>query len=837
MRNLKTATSFLALIAALSAWPAMAQQDPADAGDDGIVADVVIVTGTKLATSVQDLTSSAEIFDAARLDREQLIDIGDIFLKTPNLNSRGGAAGSITIRGIGRGGVGNAGQGVTSNIYVDGAPLSGSALSRGPTSLWDVSQVEVLRGPQSSVQGRNALAGAVIVTTADPTYEYEGKARFTYGTFDSYQAAAALSGPIIADQLAARIAVDYQDTDGFITNVIANQSADRRESLALRGKLLFEPSALPDFSTKLTVDYSDASLGESRPIVSTNFGGGSPLLQDFDFFDYEANGRFPNNDVQSLRFVSESTYELGGAWLARAIVTHEDTEVDRLFGLREDFDAFDGTTFNQFDADIFSAELRFEFDYDNIRGLFGGYFYDEKSVTTRDIQTRLEPELITAILSQVPVQFRPIVAPTISVAPGDSVLSLQDGGTTDTENFAFFGQVEWQASPRWTINLGFRYDNEKFQQSDVFQENSIDPGACVATIPSIIAGVPPGDLSPTSLPCQTLVDAALGGGIDEPLLSDKFEAFLPRAAVTYNINDDSSVFASYQRGYRAGGSNVFLAPNPNGPGNIPQFQTYDPEFLDTFEIGSRNVFLDGTLIANVNVFYSIYSDQQLRLPGNSADTMDDRIENAGETTLYGAELLLDYSPTSELNLFASVGLLKTEFDDFPFAFLTPATPDSGDSDARFPANPDDPRFFNLAGNETPDAPNISFSVGANYEHPSGLFGSATFTYIGEHFADVDNLEEEDFRAAYIAAGLDPDFGETLTEKIDDRTDLTLRIGYEADNFTIFGFATNLLNNETLTDINYGSASQGSGQVELSPNETFATVNTPRAFGVGIDLKF
>ncbi|MEM9168642.1 MAG: TonB-dependent receptor [Pseudomonadota bacterium] len=790
------------------------------ASAQGAVGDEIIVTGTKLSTSVQDLDTSVEIFDADRLDREQIIDIGDIFLKTPNVSSRGGAAGAISIRGIGRGGVGGAGQGVTSNIYVDGAPLSGNALSRGPNSLWDVAQVEVLRGPQSSVQGRNALAGAIIVNTADPTYEYEGKARFTYGSFDTYQAAAALSGPIIKDQLAARIAVDYQDTDGFITNVVAGRSADRRESLLLRGKILFEPEFLPDFSTKLTVDYNDATLGESRPIVSTNFGGASPLLQDFDFLDYEANGRFPNNDVESLRFVSESTYDLGEAWLTRVIFTYEDTETDRLFGVADDFDAFDGLTFNEFDTKIFSAELRFEFDYEVVRGLFGGYFYEEEGVVRRDIQARLLP----SVVGVVPPPLQPLVA----VDPSDSIISLEDGETTDTENFAFFGQIEWDLSPKWTINVGFRYDNEEFQQSDVFQETSVIPDTCLTTAPNAVIGVPGVDpFTPVTLPCAQLVAGFLGGAPTDPLLGNEFEAFLPRFAITYNVTDSNAVFASYQRGYRAGGSNVFAVPNPDGFGNVRVLGTYDPEYLDTFEIGTRNTFLDGRLIANANVFYSIYTDQQLRLPGESADTIDDRIENAGETTLYGAEFLLDYSPTDEINLFASVGLLQTEFDDFPFAI----------DGTGAPVNPTDPRFANLAGNEVPEAPNVTFTIGANYEHPSGFFGNLAFSYIGEQFTDVDNLDGDDFREAYAAAGLDPEFGATLTEVIDDRTDLTLRIGFETEYVTIFGYATNLLNTEVLTDVNFGSVNQVSGAVALSPNETFATVNTPRAFGIGVDLRF
>lgn len=773
--------------------PAAAQQQ---ADSDDIVTDEIVVTGTKLASSVQDLDVSVEVFDAGRLDREQIVDLGDLFLKTPNVSGRGGAGGNISIRGIGRTGTGSAGQGVTSNIYVDGAPLSGSGLSRGPSSLWDVAQVEVLRGPQSSVQGRNALAGAIVVRTNDPTFEPEGKLRVTAGSFDTYQVAVAFGGPLVGDQLAGRIALDYQDSEGFIDHVIANRSADRRESVLARAKLLFEPNAAPNLSTKLTLDYSDASLGESRPLVSTGFGVTAPEFREFSYFDYEASGRFPNNDISSYRAISETTYRFNEQWQTRAIVTFEESEVDRLFGVREQFDAFGGLTFNQFDETVFSTDLGFEFDYDNVRGLFGAYYFESEDDLARDIQVRLQP-------------FLPVLD------PADSILSLLDGDVGEVENYAVFGQIEWNMSDRWTVNFGFRYDEEEFQQSGVFQDTQVDPESCVATVPGALVGSPEPFVT---LPCQILADLQLGGVPDDPLNAASFDAFLPRLSLTYSLTPDSSVFVSVNRGYRAGGSNVFSIPNPDGLGFIRVRDTYEPEFLTTYEIGSRNLFLDGTLVANVNLFYSLYDDQQLRLTGEDPiDPADDRIENAGETTIYGAEFMLDYTPNEQWNLFASVGLLETEFDDFPFA----------------PTGP----FQNLAGNEVPNAPNVTATVSVNYSNPNGFFVNGSFSYLSELWSAVDNLDSNNFREAFIAAGLDGDFGATLTEKIDSRTDLTMRVGYETGRYLFYAFGTNLLDEEAVTDANLANVNQATGVVTLNSADTVATVNTPRAFGIGVDVAF
>ena len=774
----------------------------------------VNIVGLKLEGSLQETAASVEVFTLDRLDDERIVDLNDILLKTPNVNSSG-SAGSFSIRGIGRSGVGNAGRGVTSNVYVDGAPLSGFALSRGPTSLWDVEQVEVLRGSQSSVQGRNALAGGVVVSTADPTFEPEGKARFTYGSFDSAQAAVALSGPLVNNQLAARIAFDYQDTDGFVDNINVGRTNDFRETSVVRAKFLLEPSALPWLSTKLTLDYNDADLGESRPSVSTDLGTVQLATSDFDFFDYDANGRFVTNSNTIERIVSDSAIEISDTWTSRVIITNEKTEVDRLFGTEEDLNTFTGLTLNQFDSDIFSTEIRFEFEYENLRGLIGGYYFDSDEEFDRDIQTNLLVQAQFLVGGAAPQ-----LVPLVAVDPASAILSLQDGRTETTENYAIFGQVEWDFASSWTLNLGFRYDQEKFQETDITETSSVSPEQCFATVPNAIVGNPAlSPIDPVTLPCQTLVDFSLGTGSEVLPEEAEFEAFLPKAALTYNLSADNSVFISYQRGYRAGGANVFTRPDSDGLGNTQAVNEYDPEFLDTIEFGTRNVFFDGSLVANATVFFSEYTDQQVvDLGADPINTADDRIINAGESTLYGLELLLDYSPNAAWNFYSSLGLLKTEFDDFQFA--------------------SEGEFENLAGNEFPNAPEATFTLGGSYDHVSGFYANASFTYVGTQFSGIDNLDSDDFRRAFIDAGLDGDLGAQFTEELEDRTDLTARIGYNAENYSVYVFGTNLLNDEELTSVNFGSVNSESGRVALSiPGNVFATANTPRAYGVGVDLKF
>ncbi|MEM6554607.1 MAG: TonB-dependent receptor plug domain-containing protein, partial [Pseudomonadota bacterium] len=254
MKTLKSTVALWALLTAV-AGPAFAHDAPASE-DTERVEDKVIVLGTKIEQSLQDLEVSAEVFDAERLDREQITELSELLLKVPNVTTVGGADSNFSIRGIGRAGVGGAGQGVTSSVYVDGSPITSLNFNRGPLGLWDTQQVEVLRGPQSSVQGRNALAGGIFIKTADPTFEPEGKFRATYAEGNTYQLAGAYGRSIIDGLLAGRLAVDMQSSDGFLTSQVLNgDDFNVTESLTVRGKLLLAPDSLPQFSTKLTVDY------------------------------------------------------------------------------------------------------------------------------------------------------------------------------------------------------------------------------------------------------------------------------------------------------------------------------------------------------------------------------------------------------------------------------------------------------------------------------------------------------------------------------------------------------------------------------------------------------
>ncbi|MEL6415272.1 MAG: TonB-dependent receptor, partial [Pseudomonadota bacterium] len=398
----------------------------------------------------------------------------------------------------------------------------------------------------------------------------------------------------------------------------------------------------------------------------------------------------------------------------------------------------------------------------------------------------------------------------------------------DTENYAIFGQFDWQFAPKWTLGVGVRYDSEEFAESGRFFSAGVDNTGCLISAPSAIFGIPnPNPLAVATIPCELAV-AQFFGPNTEPTTAADFEAFLPRASLTYDINENSSVFVSLARGYRAGGAFVAVRQNPNVAGFEQFVGEYDPEFLDTIEVGTRNVLMDGRLTLNANAFLSKYEDQQVRVDGfDPGRTDDDLIVNAGESTLYGLEFIADYDVTENLGAFLSVGLLSTEFDDFPFAV---------DADGN-PSNPADPSFANLAGNSFSGAPELTFTIGGDWESDQGLFGNASLSFTDEAESSVLNIDNADLRQALIAIGEDPNLAGDLEPRGEKRYDLTGRFGWRNDQLQVYIFGSNLLDGDRYTSASLANVGSQSGTVTLNGFAPAFTVQPPRTIGVGLDVNF
>ncbi|OYX02619.1 MAG: TonB-dependent receptor [Caulobacter vibrioides] len=259
-RRLLTVCSFTMLSLAQTAWAEAVDAEGAPNDEQSTAVEAVIVTGEKTSRSLQQTVTSVAVTTAARIERENIQTFYDVVARTANMSETYGKTG-FTIRGVSNMNVSGGGAGGLATVYVDGAALPLEAVYGGPLEMWDIGQVEVLRGPQSTLQGRNALAGAVIITSANPTYTPQFRARVNLASGDERSLALAAGGPIMPDQLAFRAAIEKKDSDGFIYNPTLKRDVDALDSLTVRGKLLLTPTALPGLKATVTYAHADRDAG------------------------------------------------------------------------------------------------------------------------------------------------------------------------------------------------------------------------------------------------------------------------------------------------------------------------------------------------------------------------------------------------------------------------------------------------------------------------------------------------------------------------------------------------------------------------------------------------
>ncbi|MGD1954091.1 MAG: TonB-dependent receptor domain-containing protein [Sphingomonadales bacterium] len=726
-----------------------------------VVADTIIVTGTKQNLSIQDTQASVAIVTDELIDAQAIFELSDIFLRTANVTQTNGPF-SFSIRGVSSGGVGGAGVGRTANFYLDNAPISLNGLSSA-FNLWDISQVEILRGPQSTTQGRNALAGAVVMQSADPEYDFGVKLRALIGNNKTRQYSGAVTGPIIEDQIAFRIAADYREQDFQTLNGVTGAPEGASDATTLRAKLLFEPSVIPNLRLEVSYQYVDFfTSGDGSGVIRPDPESEDAIGFDpFDRVNFDFRGGVVENE--NHRFLADLFYEFSQNWSAQIIATYDDTErfIDNVTGpdLRLE--------------ETFTVDGRGIFSYDRFSGWFGGYYFRDDLASSTDQAFNV-------------AGFGGTITPA-----GTDVLFIQSR-SAETENYAFYGDVTFALTDRISLNFGARYDNEKVTDTGFASQLFVDlPPGTPCTISAFFG----------TGPCDVVL--GLTGVADgDPLAGTApYDAFLPRGGIIFDIDEDKSISFVVQRGYRAGG--FFIRSESTSTGLSREVVSFDEEYLTNYEIAWRSVWLDDRLTFNANAFYSTWSDQQVRIqePGS----LEPEIRNAGSSELYGLEIETAFNVTSSLDVYGSLGLVHTEFTDFPFA-----VDDNGD-----PVNPANLTFANLAGNEFGSAPNVTASVGVVYDNDTGVYGSANISYRGDQFSDVTNL----------------DVNRTGSYAI-----VNARVGYKTDIWRVSVFVDNLFNDEFLRTNVLQEVDPDTGLVD-DANIGRNNISQPRHFGVEVEATF
>ncbi|GGE37710.1 TonB-dependent receptor [Marinicauda pacifica] len=631
----------LTTVACLAA-PAWAQDVPSDTPTDTQVArqDTILVTARRREESMQDVPVSVTAVSADDLERQGITNTVELDQIVPNLQfatygtlTGNNSAAQVFIRGIGQTDATPAvDPGV--GIYIDEVYMGRSV--GGAMDFRDIASVQVLRGPQGTLFGRNTIGGAVLMSTNEPGAG--NTLRLGVGEDNLYEGFIALDVPI-SEELEGRVSFGARQRDGYVTRAFDGVDLGNEDTWTAQGTVRWEPS--PDVSFLLRGDYSKedengspfvfVEINESQlfPIIGSVVGGcpGAsfppptpvPMIDDPRCAnDFQEMGPFTNGGT----YPASSTLENGGLaltaeWDVSDTLTLKSITSARTLEWTGSRDA-DNTpllvlhTNYDSESEQFSQEFQTLFDLGSVTGVAGVYYFDESSYD------RLIVPLGT---------------------PGTSYDTQRVN--LGTEAWAAFTDWTWDISDALSVGGGLRYTEEdKTIQGSLFNVagvNSPEP-----PIPSTLC--PFGGPPPTQVGCLFISD-------DE--FTQSFSSLTGSASIQYRWTDTFMTYFRFAQGFKSGGFNQRY--NAATPGNVPI--AFDEETAESFEIGfkanpARGMRLNGA------IFTTKYDDIQLTYRLGVVPLLF----NAGEATIEGAELEWTWSPTADLMLDASMGYLDAGYD-------------------------------------------------------------------------------------------------------------------------------------------------------------------------------
>ncbi|MEM7480032.1 MAG: TonB-dependent receptor [Acidobacteriota bacterium] len=656
--------------------------DSSSAAEEGAqpedeIYETIMVTGSLIEDSLQDTPESVAVWNADTLTDAGARELQDVFNQTANAYPIANGEG-FGIRGINHTSVGTGGIGELGSYYVDGVALTGLAKRVGPTQLWDVDQIEILRGPQTTNVGRNALAGAIVLSTKDPVLRNESQWRVGFAEDATWEAAGMVNLPV-SDRSALRFTAESWNSDGFVTNpTLGEDDFDGRENLTMRMKYLYQSPSASNFTMLLSAQYGETVRGSD--VVDLAFGGDRINASNVD--------TFVENDTLVLS--SDLSWGLSDRWTLRSISSVLDSDYRQTSD--NDTGPGGGNAFSTRDSldENWAQDVRFEFTGDSSRGVLGLYY------TEVDIAGRT--------FGRVNVTSRELGVPEflLFLYPETVGITLETPFDIVTTNFATFGHWDWNLSDRWRAFAGVRWDREEL---DSFESVTTVPA------PESLAQLPDPSLLPPQLAgAVAAVNAVLlsqaGTSINDS--ESDYDAFLPEAGVSYEFSENLTGSLFYKRGYRAGGATVTL---------VGRFNEYDPETLDLVEFSLRSQGLDQRLTVNTNLYAGRWTDQQVSVQVTPS-SFDFLTVNAGESEIHGVEIDFGYRPLAAWDMYGSLGYAHTEFTDFQSA-------EQGD----------------LSGNRFSLAPEWTAALGFNYRFGGGWFVHGDVGYQSEAFAQVQNDPE------------------------------------------------------------------------------------------------
>ncbi|MBW7835496.1 MAG: TonB-dependent receptor [Sphingomonadales bacterium] len=598
---------------ALTASVALFHAYPAVAAEEARLGiEEIIVTARKREESLQTVPLAVTAIRAEDLEVRSVRNIADVLRLAPNVTfasggAAGGSAAQVYIRGVGQGDFA-----ITSDpgvgIYVDGVYLGRSTGSL--LDVLDLERVEVLRGPQGTLFGRNTVGGAVSFTSQKPTGELGGYVQATVGRYNRIDGRASLDFPIIADRLAAKVSVASLNRDGYQRRSIDDLDLGDQDALVGRAVFLLNASENIDFT--LTVDgtrrreesvpqslvgiANTALLGLYNATVGASLG--TPLTAAYitnDRYLTHATGPSVSN-VDNWGVSGVIDVDLSPVRI-KSITSYRDLEL--LFARETDGSPLPYLeVINDDEQTQFSQELQLTTPLFNDRAdLLVGLYYFRERASDNSIAW-----IASGLSDFIPMD-----------------LSRLDSNNVKTNSYAAFSELNVNVIDKLRFTIGARYTHEK---------KSYDVVAVRANLGTTFVG-------PLSL-------------------SDDWSSFTPKVSLDFQATDSVMLYASFSKGFRSGGFNS----RANSDADVT---SYDPEKLDNFEIGLKSDLLDRRLRFNATAFYSNYKDMQVNVIRPVGLSFINTIDNAAKSRIKGVELEAVAEPAEGLVFNGAVGYADAEY--------------------------------------------------------------------------------------------------------------------------------------------------------------------------------
>jgi iron complex outermembrane receptor protein len=728
--------SGVAAIAALSssaAFAADAIDDAPQAAETAPAADAAVdaaageifVTARRREEDAQDVPIALSVVSTQTLERTGNFTLGQVQQLVPSLQvfSFNPRNTNVNIRGLGSN-VALTNDGLENGVgfYVDNVYYGRPGQSQ--FDLIDLAQIEVLRGPQGTLFGKNTTAGAINITTREPSFDPELTAEATLGDYGYHQIRASGSVPIIADKVALRLSVADTHRDGFLTNIYNGSKAQDYDNFSVRGQLLIKP--VDDLSIKIIGDYSHQKQHYVLNIPVTYFGAfDSGVAIANNIFDRTRRAGYTLLPADPFKRIGDSDGHYQAYMKSYGVSGQVDWDLGpvALTSVTAyrwwDWDPANDSDNTSLDVNVkaqqanrqrqFSQELRLASTGKNTIDYVVGAYYFWQIVRGYGA---------SAYGTGAANWYAPTANPIVANAALNG-FEANSTSTPETKSLALFGQATWNITDTLSLTGGLRYTHEKKQGA--FNQ-------------FWVSGT---DLS-TLAPAQATAAAALRTQFN-PVTS--FDARLTDDSVSglislgWKVTPDVLLYGTYSRGNKSGGLNLTVLPATATP-------EVKPETVDNFEVGIKSQFLDNKLTLNLAGYWTEVSDYQTAISQVPlVGPVIQYISNIPKVRSRGAEADLSYAPSQWVSFSAGLAYTDATYRDYANAPQAPENAAVGDA-----------RTQNLTGTQLPGVPKFTYTLGADVAQPLSswegrsveIYGHADYSHrsgfntsvFNSHYADV-----------------------------------------------------------------------------------------------------